>query len=147
MFGFAIFGTYLQTSHLFSWAISNSMIWCRCRYQQRQQFFATFPKSKMAAILSLNPPPPRPHPLSPQPSRLYSKNPKFLHKKEMIKLCLQELVRIVPFRDTYVQPNSQSLTGGIKSTPAQGCRTCPPQATQAGGPVRQPYAGVDYIPQ
>jgi hypothetical protein len=36
--------------------------------------------------------------------------------------------------------------GGIKSTPALGCRTGPPgYGTKAGGPVRQSYAGVDFI--
>ncbi len=33
---------------------------------------------------------------------------------------------------------------GIILTPAKGCRT---GTLMAGGPVRQPYAGVDFIPQ
>ncbi len=47
--------------------------------------------------------------------------------------------------------NSQSLTGGIYFIPVvdSGIGFVIParQATQAGGPVRQPYAEVDYIPQ
>ncbi len=46
----------------------------------------------------------------------------------------------------YLQPNSQIPDWGIESTPAQGCRTCPP-AMQPGSPVRQPNAGGDFIPQ
>jgi hypothetical protein len=43
--------------------------------------------------------------------------------------------------------NAQSLTGGIKLTPAQGCRTGPPGYKRlAGRSIRQPYAGVDYTP-
>ncbi len=43
------------------------------------------------------------------------------------------------------RPNSQPLTGGIKSTLAYRVVAQARQATQAGGPVRQPI--VDFIPQ
>jgi hypothetical protein len=33
-----------------------------------------------------------------------------------------------------------------KLTPAKGCRTGPPGYILADRPVRQPYAGVNYIP-
>ncbi len=44
------------------------------------------------------------------------------------------------------KPNPQIPDWGIKSTPAKGCRTGTP-ATWAGGPVRQPFSGVDVISQ
>ncbi len=47
---------------------------------------------------------------------------------------------------TVLQPNLQIPDWGIKSTPAQGCRTGP-LTMQPGVPVRQPYAEVDFIPQ
>ncbi len=33
----------------------------------------------------------------------------------------------------------------MKSSPAKGCRTGTP-GNMVGGPVRQPYAGVDFLP-
>ncbi len=44
------------------------------------------------------------------------------------------------------QPKFIVLDLGVQLTPAQGCRTGPPTFFP-GGPVRQPYARVDFIPQ
>ncbi len=52
---------------------------------------------------------------------------------------------IFPSCTTCQQPNSQIPDLRIKSTPTQGCCTGTP-GYMAGGPVRQPYAGVDFIP-